>query len=95
MNYLVKVVIVSTAAICLQSCGPRYVSPPPVAVIEVRPAMPYPNAIWIDGGWGWRNGRHYQRQGYYTQPRANMNYRQGEWRQTPRGHHYIKGGWKR
>lgn len=78
-----------------QGCGIHYVSQVPLATIEVRPEIPYPNAIWIDGGWYWSGGRHIQRPGYYTHSRPGRTYHSGEWKQSPRGTYYVRGRWQK
>lgn len=73
-----------------QSCVVHYVADIPMAPIEVRPAPPYANAIWIDGGWGWRGGHHNWVGGYWDRPRGG-EWQAGEWRHSPRGHYWVHG----
>jgi len=45
------------------------IAPPPMRV-EVRPAAPSPNHIWIAGHWAWRGGAHVWMPGRYALPPA-------------------------
>ena len=82
----IRTIIFSGLIVILQSCGPHYVAEVPVAPIEVRPAFPYPGAVWIDGGWVWRGGHHTWVGGHWDHPRAGKEWHGGEWRQGARGH---------
>lgn len=46
--------------------------PPPAALVEVVPARPQGDAVWVDGAWVWR-GRYYvwQRGGWVLPPKGS------------------------
>jgi hypothetical protein len=42
-------------------------APPPLRY-EVRPAMPGPGYVWVDGYWNWYGGRYVWRPGVWQRP---------------------------
>lgn len=70
--------------------------PPPAPYPEVVPVVPYPGAIWINGYWGWHQGRHHWVPGRYMQPRPGYRWEPHRWHQGPRGGWHQRGGrWAR
>jgi hypothetical protein len=69
--------------------------PPPSPYVEVQPAMPYPGAVWVDGYWGWRGGRHHWVPGYYERPRAGYRYEPNRWESRGGRWQLRLGGWMR
>lgn len=62
--------------------------PPPAAMVEVRPAVPYPEAAWVDGYWNYYGGQWAWRNGYWDRrPHAGARWESGYW------HHYGSRGW--
>lgn len=71
-------------------------NPPPQAMVEVRPAVPFPEAVWIGGYWAHRYGNWVWVPGYWgRRPWAGAIWVPGYWRETPRGYHWVKGHWGR
>ncbi len=72
----------------LAGCRPSAVvvrERPVAPAVIVKPPRPYPNYVWVEGGW-FVTGNHYSyRQGYWAPPRRKA-YRPGYWRNT-------RGGW--
>ncbi len=93
-SYLLTILFIAGIAITLQSCGPAYVSVVPATPYYAQPVSPYAGAIWIDGGWNYRGGRHVYSQGYWGRPRAGRSYQAGAWQQSPRGYHWRGGRWR-
>ncbi len=65
---------------------------PPAPYYEVRPAVPYPGAIWISGYWNWSNNRHHWVPGRYERPRPGHRWHPHRWERAPRGGWYLQGG---
>lgn len=62
--------------------------PPPEALVEVRPAIPYPEAVWLDGYWGYYGGNWGWRGGYWDRrPHPGAVWERGRW------HHDGARGW--
>jgi len=68
--------------------------PPPELRVEVKPAPPHPQAVWIDGYWKWSHGSHVWVPGHWVR-RAHGTWVPGHWEQRPRGWIFIKGHWRR
>src|SRR5712692_6749092 len=50
------------------SVGIRIGPPPPPRVVRVRPAIPGPGFVWVEGYW-YPTGNHYRwHEGYWTRP---------------------------
>ncbi len=69
--------------------------PPPAPIVEVRPAVPYVNAVWIPGFWRYHNHRHYWNRGYYTRPRDGYSYEAVRWERHGNRWACRGGGWHR
>ena len=85
------VIVIGGLIFIVQSCAVHYVADVPVGIIEVRPAIPYAGAVWIDGGWVWRGGHHTQVGGHWDRPRGGREMQPGEWKHGPRGNYWVRG----
>jgi hypothetical protein len=62
--------------------------PPPAPMAEVRPALPYPEAVWVGGYWGHYGGQWNWRGGHWDRrPYPGASWSPGYW------HNYGKRGW--
>ena len=97
-NKLWLIVLTGLMAISLMNCGPRVIyvrkAPPPVRV-EVRPAKPFPTAVWISGYWRWNGTRYVWVAGRWVRPRRGYAWVPGHWRHTRHGWRWVPGHWKR
>lgn len=74
--------------------GEYYVdAPPPAPQQEVVGVAPYPEAVYINGYWGWEGGRHVWHRGAWQRNRPGYVYQPHRWEQ--RGNRYVmhRGGW--
>ena len=69
--------------------------PPPRATVSVRPAVPYPGAIWVSGHWTWGGNGYVWSDGYYQRPRTGYVYVQPRWERRGSGYVYVRGDWRR
>ena len=78
-------------------CAARAVyvqSAPPVKRVEVRPAKPFGNAVWIAGYWR-LNGRAYVwKAGRWVKPKKGKTWVAGHWKKTRRGYVWVQGRWR-
>jgi WXXGXW repeat (2 copies) len=70
-------------------------SVPPADYVEVQPAIPGPDYIWVGGYWGWGPGGWVWTRGYWGRP----PYRGAHWygpHYVYRGgrHVWVRGGWR-
>ena len=76
-------------------CGPAVVvRQPPSARIEVKPAKPYTNAVWINGHWKWNRGSYVWIPGFWSKPKPGKKWISGHWAKRPKGWIWIKGHWR-
>ncbi|HTM46871.1 MAG TPA: YXWGXW repeat-containing protein [Polyangiaceae bacterium] len=67
---------------------------PPPARVEIVPAQPSSDDIWIDGEWIWQNGRWAWRRGYWTIPPPLAVYSPSTLRRTKSGTLLVaRGAW--
>jgi len=68
--------------------------PPPPARVEILPAPPHDDAVWVDGTWAW-NGRDYQWQtGGWRLPSEDAYYAPAKLLRRRNGMLlYLKGQW--
>jgi hypothetical protein len=90
LRLMLGLFLLGTITVVLQGCDVHYVSTIPLATVQIRPVSPFVGAVWIDGGWEWRGGRHTQVMGYWDRPRGRTMY-PGEWRSNNRGHYWVPG----
>ncbi len=97
-NSLFLLILAGLLALSVASCASRVVyvrkAPPPVRV-EVRPARPFPNAVWVAGYWNWNGTRFVWVSGRWVKPRRGMVWVPGHWRHMRRGWRWVPGHWKR
>jgi hypothetical protein len=67
---------------------------PPPPQIEVIPAAPSPNHLWIAGYWGWRDGRHFWYPGRYELRRPGLSWQAPAWGRYGRYWRYSPGRWR-
>ena len=80
------------------SCAARTVylkSPPPAVKVEVKPAKPFPNALWNAGHWAWKGGKYIWISGHWVKQRPGYVWVPGHWINRPRGWVWVAGQWKR
>ena len=83
------------AYLFIAGCGPAVVvKRPPPPRTEVKPHKPYTNAVWINGHWKWRGGKHVWISGHWTKARPGKTWVNGHWKQTPKGWVHVKGHWR-
>lgn len=69
--------------------------PPPPARVEVIPAAPKPEAVWIDGEWTWQGRRWAWKQGRWVAPPVNAQYSPWTSVRDVLGTFYVaEGRWK-
>jgi hypothetical protein len=67
---------------------------PPPPRVERRPAAPFPDAAWIDGHWGWRDGRWAWVRGHWDVEHRGGRWTPGRWDRGPSGGYvWIDGHW--
>ena len=68
---------------------------PPPARVEIRPAVPYPEAVWVEGHWEFRHGEWMWSPGYWARaPFSGAVWIPGHWREDPGGWRWIPGHWR-
>jgi hypothetical protein len=69
--------------------------PPPAAEVEVVPAAPGPEFVWVGGYHRW-NGRQYVwvRGRYERRPHARAHWVPAHWVARGRGHVWVEGRWE-
>jgi hypothetical protein len=68
---------------------------PPAPRVEIVPPLPFVGAVWVNGYWGWRDGRHYWVGGHYVHPRAGHVYVPHVWVHHGARWRYVPGHWRR
>jgi hypothetical protein len=77
------------------ACAPAVVvKQPPPARTEVRPAKPWPNAVWIAGHWKWSGGRYVWVSGRWAKAKRGKTWMAGHWARRARGWVWVKGHWR-
>lgn len=93
-KFCVPLLLALAAPACVP--GEYYVdTPPPAPQEEVVGVAPYPNAVYVNGYWGWEGGRHVWHRGAWQHNRPGYVYAPHRWEQ--RGNRYVmhRGGWRR
>jgi len=68
--------------------------PPPLRV-EVKPARPHPDHVWVGGYWNWQGGRHVWVAGRWTAPvRRGAVWVPDRWDRAPGGWRRVPGRWR-
>lgn len=83
-------------AVAIMGCVAEVRTPaPPPPRVEVRPAVPYPDAVWVEGHWEFRGGSWVWLPGCWSaRPHARAVWVQGHWRETPNGWRWVPGHWR-
>jgi len=68
---------------------------PPASIVEVRPAAPFPNAIWIPGNWYWSGGRYSWVAGRWSAPHRGHAWVPGRWQRHGHEWRFAPGHWRR
>ena len=65
----------------------------PIAPLIVRPAIPSPRHVWIEGEWDWdrRRGEYVYRQGYWMEPRPSREWVPEFWEDGRDGSRWVGG----
>jgi hypothetical protein len=69
-------------------------SEPPPPQVEVRPALPYANGVWIEGHWAWR-GRWVWVGGRWEGARVGHVWVPHHWERFGPRWRYLPGHWRR
>ncbi|MGA2108689.1 MAG: hypothetical protein ABSH25_13715 [Syntrophorhabdales bacterium] len=89
LAFAVAVIMAVSAFGCIVRTGP------PPARVEVRPAVPYPEAVWIDGHWEHRYGEWVWNPGCWSRPPfPGAIWVPGHWRESPGGWRWVPGHWR-
>jgi hypothetical protein len=70
--------------------------PPPDPIIEVRPAIPFPEAVWLAGFWALHAGNWVWNAGRWDRrPHPGAKWHPGQWHhEGPRGWGFRPGHWR-
>lgn len=92
MKKIIFLILLGGFTLTLNSCSVGYVSEPPAYVEVYIPPRPYPNYIWIEGGWVWSSSRnaYIQRRGYWADPNSARSHRKGEWKKYDKGYRWER-----
>jgi hypothetical protein len=75
--------------------GVRVSAAPPPVRVEVQPARPSPNHLWIAGHWGWRGGRHEWLGGHWAiPPQPGYVWEPARWTQENGQWVFFEGHWR-
>ena len=68
---------------------------PPSDRVEVVPAAPGPDYIWIKGNWAWRRGDFEWVSGRWERPAAGFHeWVPAHWEHEDRGWYFVEGRWR-
>jgi hypothetical protein len=68
---------------------------PPPRRVEVVPARPGPEFVWIEGHWAWANNDYAWHQGRWERPpRRHAHWVRGRWRKHGHEWYWEPGHWK-
>ena len=68
---------------------------PPAPYYETLPPPPFAGAVWLNGYWGWRGGRHVWVGGRYDHGRPGHEWQPHRWTQRDGRWHLHEGRWSR
>jgi hypothetical protein len=74
--------------------GTVVASEPPAPIVEVVPACPYPDYVWVGGYWGWRGGWYWVPGRYASPPRRGAAWISAGWFHGGRGWSFRSGRWR-
>lgn len=79
----------------LAGCAVTVAGPPPAALVEVRPVIPFYGAVWIDGYYEYHRHRYHWVPGRYVRPpHPRAAWTPGQWQHHDRGWRWHKGYWR-
>jgi len=87
--------LLATAPLTMIGCAAEVAMAPPPGQIEIIPASPYAQAVWMNGYWSWSGGRHVWVSGRYVQGRPGHVWVGHSWERGQRGWHIRQGYWRR
>jgi hypothetical protein len=92
MKKIIFFTLLGGFTLTLNSCSAGYVAEPLTYVEVSIPPRPYPNYIWIQGGWVWSYSRntYIQKPGYWVRPNSARSHRKGSWKKYDRGYRWEK-----
>ncbi len=94
MKKFVRFIAVLFLTTSLWGCAERaVVTERPREPVEVRPAAPRADYVWINGEWRNQGGRYTYKNGYWAAPRQGHVYASGHWARRGRGWYWIPGHW--
>jgi hypothetical protein len=93
-NFIIIPIVLTLLMSCAAPSRVVVKEKPAPPVVLVRPASPYPNAVWVGDSWRWHRGRYVYVKGHYVKPRRGMVWVDGHWKNTPRGFVWVKGHWR-
>ena len=68
---------------------------PPAPVVKIRPAIPAPGHVWVNGGYTWRSGKYIYSDGYWVKPpKGRHHWTDGKWKRKRGGWVWIPGRWR-
>lgn len=68
---------------------------PPSPIVEVRPAVPFPGAVWIPGYWHWSGSQYVWLTGRWSAARPHAHWAPAHWKRAGREWHFVPGHWKK
>lgn len=68
---------------------------PPAVKIELKPAKPFANAIWVPGHWNWNGNNFVWVKGHWKKPRHGFVWVPGHWKKQRGGYVWVSGRWKK
>jgi hypothetical protein len=83
-----------TAAAIGSKAQIRVVVRRPVAPVFVRPAAPYPHAVWVPGEWAWRGREYVYVNPHYIRERRGHAWIPGHWDNVRGGSVWVAGRWR-
>lgn len=94
---ILGLIIVAGFMLITTGCASRVVyvrQAPPVRKVEVRPARPFANAVWIDGHWRWNDRAYLWVPGHWVKVKKGKSWVAGHWVRTRRGFRWVPGHWR-
>jgi hypothetical protein len=68
---------------------------PPAPIVEVRPARPGPEFVWVAGFHRWDGRAYVWTPGEWRRPpRARARWADGHWRHDRHGWYWVEGRWR-
>jgi hypothetical protein len=91
---ILAVIVLAGMLSILAGCAVTVGTPPPPALVEVQPIVPFYGAVWIDGHYSHEHGRYIWMPGRYVKPpRHGSRWIPGYWEKHHRGWKWHPGYW--